>query len=611
MELFGKTAISYINTVLSTEEVRGPKVLLLDRDMRRILDVTYSQSTLLEHEVFLVEPLVPSYYEDAPPRVEMRYMSCVIFARPSNASVDAIVSELGTPRFGAYYLAFSNYLDPDAGTRIARADGQRRVVRVDEVYLDAFPVADEVFRVPLLEGAARPGLPMCPMALAQWRESDIDRTATALVATVLAAKRRAQIRYRAGSAICQKLAQQVAARINMSGAYRAFFDLPGRESTVLLILDRADDPVTPLLTQWTYEAMVHETLGIDGGIVDTQQQDASEQDRRVVLAPQFDAFFAEHRNRNWGDVCKGAKELVDTYLKVSKRPDLQASSLADIKRIVEQLPEMKKQGAMVYRHSTLVGILSDSIRRRSILDLSLLEQELVTSTMTTVDFAAHAQPFINAISPASHYTDDDALRLAVLFEIRHEGKNPAVTGQIRQALINRRLPDAKVELLDRIIAYAGQSRRVGQLFAGATQVLRNAVKAITGMFGTESVANVLTQHVPLLQSQLLMAVTGEMPMETFPLHPIKELPAPADGAAFKAKEVIAFIAGGATYEEALLCNRINAATLSAASPVAAAAEKARESEANLPPLPPQLVGVTVQLGCNEMLNSAMFLRSLP
>jgi hypothetical protein len=30
----------------------------------------------------------------------------------------------------------------------------------------------------------------------------------------------------------------------------------------VLIVDRRDDPVTPLLAQWTYQAMVHELLGI-------------------------------------------------------------------------------------------------------------------------------------------------------------------------------------------------------------------------------------------------------------------------------------------------------------------------------------------------------------
>jgi vacuolar protein sorting-associated protein 45 len=37
---------------------------------------------------------------------------------------------------------------------------------------------------------------------------------------------------------------------------------------VLLILDRRNDPVTPLLSQWTYQAMVHGMIGIQNGRVD-------------------------------------------------------------------------------------------------------------------------------------------------------------------------------------------------------------------------------------------------------------------------------------------------------------------------------------------------------
>lgn len=43
---------------------------------------------------------------------------------------------------------------------------------------------------------------------------------------------------------------------------------PTQVPPLLLILDRRNDPVTPLLSQWTYQAMVHETLGIQNGRVD-------------------------------------------------------------------------------------------------------------------------------------------------------------------------------------------------------------------------------------------------------------------------------------------------------------------------------------------------------
>ena len=52
------------------------------------------------------------------------------------------------------------------------------------------------------------------------------------------------------------------------------FDFRRTENApLLLILDRRNDPVTPLLSQWTYQAMVHEILGIRNGRVSLADAD--------------------------------------------------------------------------------------------------------------------------------------------------------------------------------------------------------------------------------------------------------------------------------------------------------------------------------------------------
>lgn len=63
--------------------------------------------------------------------------------------------------------------------------------------------------------------------------------------------------------MCEKLAH--ALHHLTTEEERALFDFGSRaadESPMVLLLDRKDDPVTPLLLQWTYQAMVHELLGI-------------------------------------------------------------------------------------------------------------------------------------------------------------------------------------------------------------------------------------------------------------------------------------------------------------------------------------------------------------
>lgn len=52
---------------------------------------------------------------------------------------------------------------------------------------------------------------------------------------------------------------------------------------VVLVLDRREDPVTPLLTQWTYQAMVHELLGIRKNTVDLSGAPGIHADLRCVM----------------------------------------------------------------------------------------------------------------------------------------------------------------------------------------------------------------------------------------------------------------------------------------------------------------------------------------
>jgi hypothetical protein len=72
-------------------------------------------------------------------------------------------------------------------------------------------------------------------------------------------------RYQHGSEHAQRLADSLY-NLTYKQQYQ-IFDFGARSQPVLLILDRRDDPVTPLLTQWTYQAMVHELVGVSDNTV--------------------------------------------------------------------------------------------------------------------------------------------------------------------------------------------------------------------------------------------------------------------------------------------------------------------------------------------------------
>lgn len=65
--------------------------------------------------------------------------------------------------------------------------------------------------------------------------------------------------------MAKKLGQEVLYQMNNQTELWEF--RKAATAPLLLILDRRNDPVTPLLSQWTYQAMVHELLGIQNGRV--------------------------------------------------------------------------------------------------------------------------------------------------------------------------------------------------------------------------------------------------------------------------------------------------------------------------------------------------------
>jgi vacuolar protein sorting-associated protein 45 len=70
----------------------------------------------------------------------------------------------------------------------------------------------------------------------------------------------------------------------MQSALPSLFDFRRTDSSpVLLILDRRNDPVTPLLSQWTYQAMVHEVIGINNGRVSLQDAEGVRPELRVSI----------------------------------------------------------------------------------------------------------------------------------------------------------------------------------------------------------------------------------------------------------------------------------------------------------------------------------------
>lgn len=109
---------------------------------------------------------------------------------------------------------------------------------------------------------------------------------------------------------------------------------------MLLILDRKNDPVTPLLTQWTYEAMVHELLGLnDQKITHKDDKVLSKTFKKDdIIIDSGDVFWNKHRFDNIVELEEAIKNELNDYKQKHKK-QAKLDTVEDMQKFVEQYQE--------------------------------------------------------------------------------------------------------------------------------------------------------------------------------------------------------------------------------------------------------------------------------
>lgn len=188
----------------------------------------------------------------------MRHLRCLCFVRPSPDTIQFLIDELRAPKYGEYHIYFSNIIKKSALERLAEADDHEVVKAVQEYFADFLVINPDLMSLKLNHRiwATSPDI---------WNPDSLQRSTDGIIALLLALKKKPLIRYQKNSLLSKKLATEV--RYQMTQEDQLFDFRKIDTPPILLIVDRRDDPVTPLLTQWTYQAMVHEMLGIENGRV--------------------------------------------------------------------------------------------------------------------------------------------------------------------------------------------------------------------------------------------------------------------------------------------------------------------------------------------------------
>lgn len=142
---------------------------------------------------------------------------------------------------------------------------------------------------------------------------------------------------------------------------------PGRKA-ILMLYDRRLDPVTPLLTQWTYQSMIHEAFGIKNNVVELKGCDVPKELEKVVLSSQVDDFFRLNMYKNFGEIGEVIRKLIADFQDRMKSHQ-NIENISDIKDFISNYPEFKKMSGTVSKHVNLVSEISKFVTNYNLLQV--------------------------------------------------------------------------------------------------------------------------------------------------------------------------------------------------------------------------------------------------
>jgi vacuolar protein sorting-associated protein 45 len=541
-----QAAAGYITKMVTSGDSPTPaapakmKILVLDRETVSIVSTAMTQSCLLSHEVYLIDRL------DNPAREKMRHLRCICLVRPSSESIQLLIEELRDPKYGEYYLFFTNVVKKPALEQLAEADDHEAVKLVQEHFADYIVVNSDLFSLGVSPAQYR----IWGRGADRWDGDGLARCCDGILSVLLALKKRPLIRYQKTSALAKKLGSDIRYRITQE---EQLFDFRRADTPpVLLIVDRREDPVTPLLTQWTYQAMVHHLLGIHNGRVDLGDvPDIRPELKEIVLSQDQDPFFKKNMFLNFGDLGGNIKDYVEQYQSKTKN-NANIESINDMKRFIEEYPEFRKLSGNVSKHVTLVSELSRRVGAENLLEASELEQSLACN-----DHHARDMSNIQALIRSPMVSSDNKICLVALYALRYSRHPSSALPMLTDLLAAAGgVSSRRAQLVTKVLRYheslhqASTQGGISDIFESAG-IFSGARERFKGLQGVE---NVYTQHSPVLETTLQTLIKGKLRDQQFPY--IEGGGVTRD----RPQDIIIFMIGGTTYEEAKMVAGINAST---------------------------------------------------
>ena len=517
---------NYIESMISN--VKDMKAIIFDNETQVIFSLEFSKSLALKQEIFLFESIDKIQTE------QKLNLNGIFFIRPTLENLEQLKRILQSSNFKEINLFFTNQITDDYLQKLAQYDINMQVKNVQEIYLDYYIINSNVFHLNIESCICN--LDMNPIE--KWNQYDVrmnERIYQGLISACLSNRMKPIIKSVRGSDICVNLGKKLAKFFDDN--YDNFIrkECGSNFNGILLLYDRKEDPISPLINQWTYQAQLHEILGIKNNVIELKKgNDIKDKPEKYVISDveSIDKFYSKYKFADYGTVANAVQQEAD---KLKSDNDMlnKESSIEELRKIIDQLPEKKKESMAITKHYKLFYSISEYVTKHKLMDLSKIEQDNSVNDNKKDQFNQIVQ--IISDPKVQHL---DKCKLYLLYMLRYE--NDSSVSNLKHIMIENKLGDW-VSYGDALLKYAGKERRKLDCFQDK-DILSKGKKFFMNAFGQGN-ENAFMQHISYLNGIVERLLKGRSrENETININ-CNSMNEP------KVNNLIVFVFGGITFEE--------------------------------------------------------------
>ncbi|KAL7610833.1 protein transport Sec1a [Lactuca sativa] len=409
----------------SSGDSRGWKVLIMDKVTVKVMSSSCKMTDITDQGISLVEDLFKR-------RQPMPSMDVIYFIQPIKENIVMFLSDM-SGREPLYRKAFIFFSGPTPKELVSHLKNDSsvlpRIGALREMNLEYFPLESQAFTTDHDRALEE----LYSKSSEKSRQFDITMTTMAIrIATVFASlKEFPVVWYRAkgmdGTSAATfrdlvpvRLASAVWDTISM---YKTSIpNFPQNETCDLLIVDRSVDLIAPIIHEWTYDAMCHDLLDLDGNkyVQEVPNKSGGDPQRKEFLLEDHDPVWLEMRHLHIAEASEKLSDKMQNFMSKNKAAQLQQKdnselSTREIQKMVQALPAYNEQMEKLSLHVEIAGKVNKVVRDEGLRDLGQLEQDLVFGDAGTKEL-------IHFLRSYQHTDTEFKLRLLMIYAMVYPEK---------------------------------------------------------------------------------------------------------------------------------------------------------------------------------------------